>query len=180
LANVEQVRAIQSKFLRLLDRSTFRVAGLFGWGPWYCISCGKREWLFPPFRRRATTYDPRSRLPSAPKLGETELLGNVFLSNVSLINRSNRARNFSEKFRDGVAAQLLSGTTTFSAVRQRLDVTELDLQDWIARYHNKCMGPEYLFIAAERMDPSKSAEDGRPHLARGDLSMELGGDREAG
>ncbi len=137
MANVEHVRAIRSPILRLLDQASFRLASVFGFGPWYCISCSTRRLLFPPHRRKASNYDPRVRVSKPIAEQEIEALGNVFLSTMSLIQRSERAGCYSEKFRDGVAEQLLSCDVTFSQVRQRLDVTDLDLQDWIARYHRK-------------------------------------------
>jgi hypothetical protein len=137
LTNVEHVRVINSRALCLLDRATLGVSGLFGFGPWFCISCGSRRFLFPPYRRGAGSYDPRAREPKPQSIPEIEAIGNVFISSVSLVQRSERARNYSEKFRDGVAEQLLACQTTFSQVREQLGVTDLDLQDWLARYHVK-------------------------------------------
>ncbi len=137
MANVEHVRSISSPILRMLDRLSLRVISVFGFGPWYCISCSTRRLLFPPYRRSAINYDPRARTSQPIEEQEIEALGNLFLSSVSLVQRSERAKCYSEKFRDGVAEQLLKGTATFSQVRERLNVTDLDLQDWIARFHGK-------------------------------------------
>jgi hypothetical protein len=154
LTNVEQVRSIEARALRVLDKVTFRLAEWFGIGPWYCICCGTRRLLFPPYRRHAGSYDPRSRPDGRLAEAEFESLGNLYFSAVSLVHRSQRANRYSEKFRDGIAEQLLACDFTFSQARQRLGVTDLDLQDWIAHYHRKCLGPQPILIESESGSPA--------------------------
>lgn len=134
LSNVEHVRFVKSRFLSWLDRWLVGLPELFGFGPWYCTSCGKRRPLFPPYRRNATSYDPDHIGNDAVTESETEALGNIYFSTVSLVHRSNRARYYSEKFRDGIAERILTGAVSFSQVRESLDLTDLDLQDWLNRY----------------------------------------------
>jgi hypothetical protein len=137
LANVEHVRVVKSKLLHLLDRATFRLTALFGIGPWHCLSCGKRKLLFPPLRRNAVHYDPNPIESPIEAEADAERLGNIFYSTVSLVHRSDRAKYYSEKFRDGIAERILSGSGTLSQVQKSLGISELDLQDWLCRYHQK-------------------------------------------
>lgn len=137
LTNVEHVRLVKSSLLKVIDRWTFRLPELFGLGPWYCISCGKRRLLFPPYRRNRGSYDPIPQEFDADSDTGAESMGNIFLSEVSLVHRSNRAKYYSEKFRDGIVERLLTCKATFSQVRESLEISDLDLQDWIARYHLK-------------------------------------------
>lgn len=46
--------------------------------------------------------------------------------------RRNRAKRYSEKYRDGVVQKIISGTSTISQLGQELNLTERDLVDWIA------------------------------------------------
>ncbi len=161
LTNVEHVRSVKSALLKLIDRASFRIPELFGLGPWYCVSCGKRRWLFPPYRRSVGSYDPNPQddIPNAES--EIESMGNVFISAVSLVHRSNRAKYYSEKFRDGIVERLLSCSATFSQVRQRLGITDLDLQDWISRYHQTRLCSPALRVGsvADRDAPRGEVDD---------------------
>ena len=182
LTNVEHDRAVKSVLLQWIDRASFRIPELFGLGPWYCVSCGKRSLLFPPFRRNVGSYDPSQRDPLPVNESDIESVGNVYFSAVSLVHRSNRAKYYSEKFRDGIAESLLSCSVTFSQVRQSLGITDLDLQDWISRYHQKrlCLLPSRITSADEfATSRTDSAEDtAEVHSATADSDEPLPAEAE--
>lgn len=78
-------------------------------------------------RRSAGTFDP-----SVEEGSSVESAGNYIRTTESLVMRRNRAKRFSQKYRDGVVQRLIGGTATISQIGQELDVTERDLVDWIA------------------------------------------------
>ena len=51
--------------------------------------------------------------------------------------RSKRLRRFSEKYRDAVVKRILSGTSTMGQVRQELEMSEQELQDWFSDTFNR-------------------------------------------
>jgi hypothetical protein len=166
LVNVEHVRIVKSAVLQFVDRASFRIPELFGIGPWFCTSCGKRRLLFPPFRRNAISYNPN--LGEAEPVSEldTESVGNVYFSEISLVHRSNRAKFYTEKFRDGIVERLLNGSTTFSQVRQSLGITDLDLQDWISRYHQNRVRLTAIRIASAVQFDAIHADTANPVVDR--------------
>lgn len=170
LSNVEHVRVVKSRFVYWLDKLTWRLPELFGFGPWYCVSCGKRRILFPPYRRGVTQYDPNHIQTNTDAESEWESLGNLHLSSVSLVHRANRARYYSEKFREGIAERILSCAVPFSQVRDSLGISELDLQDWLNRYLQSKIHMSRLAIHHHPDDPASdtpsSVDDSAPLASR--------------
>ncbi len=140
LANVQHVRSARSRTGRTLSWMTLGLSRWLSIGPWYCVSCGKRSLLFPPFRRDQVVYDPERSSTRNQPLREIERVGNFIDAQVDLVNRASRTRNYSPRYRDAVVESILSGDVQFSEIRKKLDISELDLQDWIARYHVSKVG----------------------------------------
>ena len=137
LYNIEHVRSVKDPIARALDGATWKITRFLGIGPWYCISCGSRKLLVPTYRRNVKNYDPRVAEPPKPKPDEFDRVGNFIQTDLSLKVRADRKGRYSEKFRDSVVEKLLGGKTKFSEIRNEIDVSEQDLQSWIARYHEK-------------------------------------------
>ena len=100
LNNVQHRRAVHRAVARWLDRATGGVARYLGIGPWYCISCGHRALLFPPYRagmRGLRSSFGRRASGGSPPL--VERVGNVFDGPESLIGRLPATSEYSEKFR---------------------------------------------------------------------------------
>ena len=135
LTNVQHQRSLRTAWGRILDRATCGIGRYLGLGTWLCMSCGAPSWLFPPYRKDAGEYDPRRSSTRNQTAPEIERVGNYLESERSLVTRSQRRRQHSPRFRARVVEMILRGEASFSNLRKRLDVSELDLQDWIAQYH---------------------------------------------
>jgi hypothetical protein len=127
MKNIPHVRRISNPLLWLLDVLTLCVVSLLRIGPWYCIQCGKKKMFLATRRRSAGTFDPEVEHGSS-----VESAGNYIRTSESLVMRRNRAKRYSQKYRDGVVQRLIGGTATISQIGQELDLTERDLVDWIA------------------------------------------------
>ncbi len=128
MTNIPHVRRIANPVIWAVDLVSVRlVAPFFRLGPWYCVQCNNRKFLLPTRRRAAGTFDP-----GAEESAQVESVGNYIRTTESLVMRRNRARRYSQKYRDGVVQRLIGGTATISQIGQELDLTERDLVDWIA------------------------------------------------
>lgn len=154
LANVRQRRFVRTACGRWLDRITFGLGRYLGIGTWFCISCGAPRWLFPAYRKEVGDYDPRRSSSSEQSPAEAERVGNLLERQQSLVTRALRRQQYTTAFRTQVVESLLQGETSFSLMRQRLDLSELDLQDWIAEYHREQLA------AAHGLDSQESVLEG--------------------
>ena len=127
MKNIPHVRRLSNPLVWLLDTLTLRTAQLLRIGPWYCIQCGARQMFLHSRRRSVGTFDPHLEENSG-----VESAGNYIRTTESLVMRRNRAKRYSQKYRDGVVQRLIGGTATISQIGQELDLTERDLVDWIA------------------------------------------------
>ena len=129
MQNIPHVRRVTNRYAWCLDTLTLRLARLLRIGPWYCVQCNTRHIMLHARRRSAPTFDPNTDKTSD---NETESVGNYIRTTESLVMRRNRAKRYSQKYRDGVVNRLIGGTATISQIGQELDLSERDLVDWIA------------------------------------------------
>lgn len=127
MKNIPHVRRVSNPLIWLLDTMTLRAVSLLRIGPWYCVQCSGREMLLHTRRRSAGTFNP-----NLDEEHSVESAGNYIRTTESLVMRRNRAKRYSQKYRDGVVQRLIGGTATISQIGQELDLTERDLVDWIA------------------------------------------------
>ncbi len=137
LTNVQHQRTLRTSWGRWLDRCTGGIGRYLGIGTWLCMSCGSPRWLFPPYRKDAGEYDPRRSSARNRTEPEIERAGNVLDRQMSLVERACRRRQYTPRFRARIVEMILHGEASFTVLRQRLELSEIDLQDWIAQYHRE-------------------------------------------
>ena len=110
------------------DTIVFPLAPFFRRRFWHCCQCQRRSRRLRRCRRDA----PTNRIVTVDDFHERQPVGNFLRSERSLIMHQKRSARFSEKFRDGVVAKILTGTTSIRSVCQELEVLEPDVVFWIA------------------------------------------------
>ena len=130
MKNIPHVCLIQNPWIRFFDSLTFNFARIFRLGAWHCIQCGQTSFHLKTVRREAPTF----QLPDQSPETEATPVGNFLKSERSLTLRSQRTHRFSLKFRDSIVLRLLSGSSTMSQLGRELNVSEVDLVDWLADY----------------------------------------------
>lgn len=164
-ANVQHVRSVRRRLSRWVDSIAGGLLRWVGVGPWYCVSCARRSLLFTPPRKDVGTYNPRSNKIASAGSDDCERVGNFLETDISIVTRSVRNRQFSEKYRREIVESLLDGSASFSQLRSQLEISELDLQAWIAGYHQSRLR-EVLEGAATEFDDALTIDAGQ--VSRGD------------
>lgn len=102
------------------------------------MHCHAESIYLRPTLRDAPDYrinEPGEMCDVAPRespIPKQQSAGNFLRNEQSLVMRATRLKRFSEKYRDAVVRRVLNGTTTFSQIRQELEISEVELVDWIA------------------------------------------------
>ena len=130
MKNIPHVCMIHNPVIRLIDLMTLKAARLFRIGFWHCIQCGHTSYRLHPIRREAPTF----QFDQSSKEKNVQPVGNYLKSEQSLVLRAKRAHRYSAKFRDSIVLRLIAGTSTMSQLGRELNVSEVDLMDWIADY----------------------------------------------
>jgi transposase-like protein len=128
-SNVVHTRTFDNRFAWQIDRLTLGMFGLWHlvhMGPWRCVDCGHRQLLIRP------NADARRRInekQGAPD--ETAPVANFIRTQQSLVHTLADTSQYSDKYRAGVVQKLLNGESTVSRVCAELQISELDVQQWI-------------------------------------------------
>jgi transposase-like protein len=128
-SNVVHVRVFQRRLIYRLDRLTGSYFGRLGFGPWQCVDCGHRRMRLLPVQPSARTVSEKAENDDV-----SHSVGNFIRTDQSLAHAASDKYRFSDKYRRGIVEKLLQGQTTVSRTCQDLDVSELEIQQWIREY----------------------------------------------
>ncbi len=142
-----------------MDRLTFGILAIWNVGPWQCVDCGNRKLLIrcrDDARREINEHQGEPDEP-AP-------IGNFLRTDQSLVHAISDASRYSEKYRAGVVKKLLSSETTVSRICRELNVSELEIQQWIRAWVEselmRCRQAAAISAPARLAAPADGAEHG--------------------